>query len=116
MSKDLDKHVWIFQSFNFITGVVTFLFFFGILKSTPTYFVVANTVVKTIIAAWLVYRFGISKEKDKPLSRFDKHACFVAGAYILLSSFADSFQYFRLIVENKIKTSFQINGFHEVPR
>jgi hypothetical protein len=108
------KHVMLFQTFNAVVGIVTALFFFGLIQSQPTYFVVANTVVKTILAAWLVYRFKFVK--NKVMSDFDQHASFVAGAYILVATFADSFQYFRLILQNKINTTFQINGLHEVPR
>jgi hypothetical protein len=73
---------------------MTGLFFFGIVKSQPLYFVHMNTLVKCILAGWLIYRFrGSDKIK---FNDFDRHACFASGSYILLASFADYFQYFKL--------------------
>jgi len=92
--------MYFFRIFNGIALTVTVLFVFGVVKSKPTYFAVANTVVKSILALWLLYRFGYKNEKT--LSRLDRHAGLVAGGYILISNFADIIQYFRLRWENKI--------------
>ena len=100
----LDKHLWYFEVFNVVAIFITVLFVFGFFKSQPAYFVTANTFVKSFLAAWLIYRFGYSKEKV--LSKFDRHASYVAGTYILVSTFADSLQSFKLILENKIKSTF----------
>ena len=93
-------HVYFFRVFNFIALTVTFLFIFGVVRSKPTYFAVANTVVKSILALWLLYRFGYLKETS--ISRFDRHAALVVGGYILIVNFADIIQYFRLQWQNKI--------------
>ena len=99
-----DKKVWYFEAFNLVALFMSVLFLFGIIKSQPSYFLVANTFVKSFLAAWLVYRFGYLKERV--LSKFDRHASYVAGGYILISTFADSLQSFKLILENKIKSTF----------
>lgn len=104
MLKISNKELWYFEAFNFLAFLMSALFLFGFLKSQPAYFVTANTFVKSFLAAWLIYRFGYSKEKV--LSKFDRHASYVAGAYILVSTFADSLQSFKLILENKIKSTF----------
>ena len=99
-----DKRVWYFEAFNFLMLGMSLLFLFGYIKSQPTYFITANTFIRSFLAGWLVYRFRFSKEKA--VSKFDRHACYVAGVYILLSTFADSLQSFKLILENKIKSTF----------
>jgi hypothetical protein len=48
------------------------------------------------------------------LSRFDRHACFVTGAYILIVTFADYFQSFRFVLEKKIDDT--LNGLYSLPR
>ena len=90
--------------FNILAILMSMLFLFGFLKSKPAYFVTMNLFVTSFLAAWLIYRFGYLKKKV--LSEFDRHACYVAGSYILLSTFADTIQSFKLIVENKIKSTF----------
>ena len=102
--KLLEKELWYFEAFNLLAIFMSVLFLFGFLKSQPAYFVTANLFVKSFLAAWLIYRFGYSKEKT--LSKFDRHASYVAGGYILISTFADSLQSFKLILENKIKSTF----------
>ena len=102
--KLLDRELWYFEVFNILAIFMSMLFLFGFLKSQPAYFVTANLFVKSFLAAWLIYRFGYSKEKV--VSKFDRHACYVAGAYILLAAFADTLQSFKLIIENKIKSTF----------
>lgn len=89
----LEKRLWMFQVFNAIAGLVTFLIIFGVLKTQPAYFVYANTAVKCFLAACLIWRFGISN--NTKLSEFDRHACFVAGSYILLASFAEYSHYLK---------------------
>ena len=79
--------LWWFRVFNAVASVVTVLFLFGVLKSQPVYFVQANTAVKCVLACWLIYRFKGSEKIT--FTEFDRHACFVAGSYILLSTFAE---------------------------
>jgi hypothetical protein len=88
-----EQRLWMFKAFNALAGLITFLLIFGVLKSRPAYFVYANTAVKCFLAACLIWRFGISKKTK--LSEFDRHACFVAGSYILLSSFAEYSHYIK---------------------
>jgi len=102
--KVFDTELWYFEAFNILAIFMSMLFLFGFLKSQPAYFVTAKLFVKSFLAALFIYRFGYLKKKV--LSKFDRHACYVAGSYILLSTFADTVQSFKLIIENKIKSSF----------
>lgn len=82
-----------FKAFNALAGLLTFLFIFGIFKTRPASFVYANTAVKCFLAAWLIWRFGLAKRTK--LNDFDRHACFVAGSYILMSTFAEYFKHIK---------------------
>ena len=63
--------------------------------------VYANTAVKCFLAGWLIWRFGFAKRTK--LSDFDRHASFVAGSYVLLSTFAEYFQDIKgFLATNKI--------------
>ena len=107
-----NKNLLLFKVFNTVAGIITALFVFGMVQSRPTYFVVANTIMKCFLAGWLIYRFRESNTEK--LSHFDRHACFVAGMYILLATFADSFQYIKLFLKNKILAPFNY-GLHTIP-
>lgn len=97
----LEDRLWMFKWFNGLAGFVTFLFIFGILKTRPVSFVYANTAVKCFLAGWLIWRFGFAKRTK--LSDFDRHASFVAGSYVLLSTFAEYFQDIKgFLATNKI--------------
>jgi hypothetical protein len=112
IEKWTEKNVYFFRVFNTLAGIITALFVFGIFKSKPGYFVIANSTMKVFLAFWLIYRFRNANKK--PLNEFDRHVCFASGAYIVMSTLAEAFQHIKLMDQIK-NISFFNNGVHEVP-
>jgi len=92
-----ENKLWWVKLFNTLAGIVTFLFIVGLLKARPTYFLYANSAMKCFLAVCLIWRFGISKKSK--ITDFDRHACFVAGSYILVATFAEYFHFIRGFIE-----------------
>lgn len=94
--KFLEENLWWIQVFNAGAGIVTFLFLIGFVQAKSVYFVLADTTMKCALAVWLIYRFGSTSLLKAPLSAFDRHACFVSGMYILLSSLSQVVLHYRV--------------------
>jgi hypothetical protein len=106
----LERNLWWIRLFNAGAGIVTFLFILGIVQAKSVYFVLADTTMKCALAAWLIYRFGRASLAKDPLTAFDRHACFVAGMYILLSSLSQVAIHYRVSAKEWAEKLFLLNN------
>lgn len=79
---------FIVDAMIYVTFIIFFLVFIGIIQKQPSYLDEIIFVFKVFIALYLMYRFNDFRKNIK-FTELDRKVCFSAGGYLLLFSFAD---------------------------
>ena len=79
---------FIINGMIYVTFIVFFLLFIGIIQKQPIYLDKIIFFFKVFIAFYLMYRFNDFRKNVK-FTDLDRKVCFSAGSYLLLFSFAD---------------------------
>jgi hypothetical protein len=78
----------IIDGFIYVTFILFFLIFIGIIQKQPIYVDEIIFIFKVFISFYLMIRFNDFRKNIK-FTELDRKVCFSAGTYLLLFSFAD---------------------------
>lgn len=91
--------------FDYITLLVTIIFFYGCIYDEPAIFVQINFVIKVAVSIYLMYRFNDFK-RVKTITLLDQKICSFGGFYLLFVSAADVITVYLKQIREYILTSY----------
>ena len=92
----------IIDGFIYVTFILFFLIFIGIIQKQPSYVDEIIFIFKVFIAFYLMIRFNDFRKNIK-FTELDRKVCFSAGTYLLLFSFADLINDYSIKIKDFLK-------------